>query len=153
MPPKPTYKALEARIKELEQQVATARRTETALKTYSKQWQLTFDAMKEALAVLDEGCRILQCNRAMRQLVNKSEVEIIGRHCWEVVHESDGPISACPCRRVQQSGQRESSGTRIGNRWFEVTVDPQFDPNGKISAFIHIMSDISEHKQAEAALR
>ena len=63
----------------------------------SKIWRDTFNAMSEALCILDTDFRILLCNRAMTELVNQTEAEIIGKPCWEVVHGTDRPIENCPC--------------------------------------------------------
>ena len=116
-------------------------------------WRNTFDAMRESLMILDRDYRVMQCNLAMRKLLNKPEEEIIGRRCWELVHGTENPVEKCPCPRVLTSQQRESMIEEMNGRIYEVTVDPQFDNQGEINAFIHIMSDITEHLHAEAALR
>ncbi len=133
--------------------ITNSRRSDEVLRSASKLWQDTFNAMSEALAIMDADCRIVQCNRAMRQLVKKSDLEIIGRPCWEVVHGTNKPIKSCPCTKVKKSRQRETIIAEMNNRRFEVDIDPQFDEHGEISGYIHIMSDITERDQAAEAQR
>ncbi len=156
MPSIPTYEELRARIQYLERQIeakTVESRSDNALKAASKMWQDTFNAMSEALAVLDTDCRIIQCNRAMLAVVDKPESEIIGKHCWEVVHGSSSPIENCPRRRVKESLRRQTTRIELEQRHFEVAMDPQFDESGSISGYIHIMSDITDRLQSEAALQ
>jgi len=41
----------------------------------------------------------------------------------------------------------------VGNRWLNVTVDPLLDEEGSLIGAVHVIADITEHKQAEEALR
>ena len=141
------------RVDGVMEDITQSRRDHEAVKEASKRWQNTFDAMREALMVLDKDFRVLQCNQAMRNLLNKPEEEILGLHCWELVHGTDNPIGNCPCPKVLESLNRESSILKINDRYQEVAVYPQFNDTGEINAFIHIMTDITEHLQAEAASR
>ncbi len=83
----------------------------------------------------------------------KSRQELIGRHCWEIVHGTSEPIPECPTLRVKQSLGRESMELPIGDRWFEVTVDPILNEEGSYAGAVHIVSDITDRKQAEEELR
>lgn len=133
--------------------ITEARSSENALKAASRRWQDTFNAMSEALAILDKDCRIIQSNKALRILADKPEKEIIGLHCWEVIHGMNNRIEACPCPKVKASRQRETSVVDVGERRFEVAIDPQFDENGEVNGYIHIMSDITEREKIDRALR
>ena len=141
------------RIEGFMEDITENHRAEQALEKASRQWQETFDAMSEALAILDKDCRILRCNRAMVALLQKPETKIMGEFCWKVIHDTDSPIPQCPSPKARLSGQRESTVVEVGERIFEVAVDPQFDSEGRLSSFIHIMSDITEQRRAENALR
>jgi PAS domain S-box-containing protein len=122
-------------------------------KTASKMWRDTFNAMSEALCILDTDFRIVQCNRAMTELLNRPEAEIIGKPCWATIHGSDRPIEDCPCLRVKKHRRRQTLQLEIGERHFEVAVDPRFDERGRIAGYIHIMADITARKQFETALQ
>ncbi len=53
---------------------------------------------------------------------------------------------------AQASSHRESQVIEFRQRWFRVHVDPVLD-QGKAAGFVYIMHDITEHLQAEKALR
>jgi PAS domain S-box-containing protein len=55
---------------------------EEKLRSAALKWQATFDAIGDAVCLLDRKSRILQCNQAMADLVAKPLAEIMGRHCW-----------------------------------------------------------------------
>lgn len=133
--------------------ITEAHSSDNALKAASRRWLDTFNAMSEPLAILDLDCRIVQSNRALRRLVGKSEDEIIGRLCWEIIQSMPGSKEACPCASTELSRQRETAIVDIGERRFEVAMDPRFDEKGRISGYIHIMSDITEREKADRALR
>ncbi|MEJ2156217.1 MAG: PAS domain-containing protein [Desulfobacteraceae bacterium] len=125
----------------------------SAIKEASNMWQVTFNAMSESLAILDKDCRIVQSNKALRTLVGKTEEQIVGRPCWEVIHEKSGRITNCPCAQVRGSRIRQTALIDIGERRFEVAIDPQIGENGEVTGYIHIMSDITEREKTDRALR
>jgi PAS domain S-box-containing protein len=152
----PSYEQLHARVQALERQLeekTTSSQSDSIMKAASKMWQDTFNAMSEALAVLDTDCRIVHCNRAMVELVGKPATDIIGKHCWEVIHGTSSPIKDCPRQRVKEGLQRQVTHLDLADRHFEVAMDPQLDENGRISGYIHIMSDITDRKRSESALQ
>ena len=119
----------------------------------SEPWQAAFDSLNDAVWLMDSDCHILQCNQAARNLFGKDAAEIIGRRCWEVGHGTQEPVQGCPAPRMHRSRQRESMEMSLGQRWYEVTVDPLFDGAGKISGAIHVLRDITKRKQTEQALQ
>ncbi|MFQ5435858.1 MAG: PAS domain S-box protein, partial [Anaerolineae bacterium] len=119
----------------------------------SREWQTTFDAVKDAIFILDADQRILRCNRAAEKLFERTGEELLGKHCWEIVHGTAEPIPECPILRMRQSLQRETIDLSMGDRWFEVAVDPVLDAENRLTGAVHIMSDITDRKQAEEALK
>lgn len=126
---------------------------EEAVSRSAHEWQKTFDANLDAIWLLDKDQQIIRCNKMSEQIFNRTYDEIIGKHCWEIVHGTGQPIPECPLLRVKRSLSRESMELQIGRRWFAVYVDPILDENGSISGYVHIVSDITERKQAEETLR
>ncbi|MDP2045457.1 MAG: GAF domain-containing protein, partial [Deltaproteobacteria bacterium] len=122
------------------------------LRLAASKWQTTFDAIGDALALMDQEGTILHCNKAMADLVGKPCPEIIGRRCWEVVHGTTGPIDDCPMTRMRQSHQREESVLSVGENWFKVAVDPILDPAGNLTGAVHLIADITRIKRTEERL-
>ena len=122
-------------------------------KASSAQWQTTFDAINDAVCLLDMNGKILRCNKAMEGLLKKSSEEIIGSTCWELVHGTDKPIKGCPIVRMKKTLRRETIVLEVDDKWLNIAVDPVIDETGNITSAVHIISDITRGKQAEQSLR
>jgi PAS domain S-box-containing protein len=118
-----------------------------------REWQTTFDSIKDAVWVLDAGQRVLRSNRAAERIFQRPLAEMTGKHCWEIVHGTQEPIPECPILRMRKSLKRERMELQVGERWFEVTVDPILNENNGLSGAVHAVSDITERKQAEESLK
>jgi PAS domain S-box-containing protein len=128
-------------------------RTDEALRNMAREWQSTFDGVADAIWLLDVDQRILRSNKAAAALFGKSVDEMLGRHCWEIVHGTRQPIPECPVVRMKRSRHRESMELPVNGRWYLVVVDPLFAPDGALAGAVHIVSDITERKRTEGALR
>jgi PAS domain S-box-containing protein len=132
----------------------TARmRAEEGLHVSAQRWNNTFDAMSEAISILDSDGNILQCNQALLYLLEKLPDDIIGHPYWEAVFNDREPLPDCAFSRMQKSHHREYATRRLFTRWFNVTVDPILDPAGNLTGCVHILSDISEHRKFEEQLK
>ncbi|NPU98309.1 MAG: response regulator [Candidatus Omnitrophica bacterium] len=129
------------------------KQAEEKMTRLARQWQSTFDAVKDAIFILDADQRVVRTNQAADKLFQRPVDAMTGRHCWEIVHGTTEPIPECPLLRVRQSLQRETRELRMGEFWFEVTVDPILDAENRLTGVVHIMSDITERKQAEERIR
>ncbi len=129
------------------------KQAEEAVARVEREWQNACDSMNDAMLVLDGNHRILRANKMAEKLFQRSFEEQTGKHCWEIVHGTTQPIPECPLPRVQETQERETLELPIGERQYELTVDPILDAAGQITGFIHIVSDITERKWAEEALR
>jgi PAS domain S-box-containing protein len=128
-------------------------RSEEALRSAAREWTATFDGVADAVWVLDDEQRVLRCNKASTALFGKSKQEMMGRLCWEIVHGTRTPITACPFTRMKRNRQRETMELALGERWYQVVVDPLMNPDGKLQGAVHIVRDITLRKQNEVALR
>ena len=116
-------------------------------------WRTTFDAIGDAVSLLDRKHRILQCNQAMADLVGKPVSEIVGRKCWEMVHGTTGPIEGCPIARMWASRRRETLTLQMDDRWLHVTVDPVLNEAGEVTGGVHIIADITQHQRDKDKIR
>ncbi len=99
----------------------------------SAQWHTTFDAINDAVCLLDMNGKILRCNKAMESLLKKSSKKIIGSTCWELVHGTDKPVKGCPIVRMKKTLCRETLVLKVNDKWLNVTVDPSAIPEGMIT--------------------
>ena len=121
---------------------------EERLSAAAAQWRDTFDAMHDCILVLDDDGVILRCNAAAREMTGRSYKELLGRHCYEVLHGSDDFHPDCPHRRSMRSGKAETNILRQDGRWLRSTFQPGAGGQGGV----HVLTDITELKQAEGRL-
>lgn len=114
-----------------------------------QRWFPLLDIIQDVICFIDLKCRVQYCNKTMRELLSKPREEIIGHKCWELMHETSGPIKDCPFKRMLKSGRRETVEYQFNDRHFMVTVDPVLDSMDKIIGGIHITSDITERIRAK----
>lgn len=126
---------------------------ERALREATTQWNSTFNAIRDAICLVDLEGRILRCNDSMAEIVGKSRDEIIGEHCFRLMHGTEGHIAECPLRRLRETRQRENLEITMGEKRVEISVDPLLDDVGNLIGGVHIISDITARKHAEEALR
>lgn len=116
------------------------------------EWALTFNAMKDAICLLDSSATARKCNQSMCKLLNKTEKELIGRKCYEIFHNTHNHIEFCPFTRSRKSIKRETMVLPFDDKIMEVTVDPLVDDKNKFVGAVHIVSDITIRKRMEEAL-
>jgi PAS domain S-box-containing protein/putative nucleotidyltransferase with HDIG domain len=133
--------------------IVERQRASEALRLAAAKWRTTFDAIGDAVGLMDQEGNILQCNQAMADLAGKPFPEIIGRRCWEVMHGTNGPIDDCPMVRMRQSHQREESVLSVGENWLKMAVDPILDEAGNLTGAVHLIADITQIKRAEAQVQ
>lgn len=124
-----------------------------ALEGAAHKWRTTFDAVSDGVILLNRENKILHCNRIVSDLARKPFGEIIGRHCWEVMHNRSSPIKGCPFRRMVKSRQRESLDLPLDGCWFKMTVDPILDDAGDLSGAVHSITATTSVKKEEASQR
>lgn len=130
-------------------EITARKRGEEALQNLAQKWHTTFDAINDSISLLDDQSRVVQCNRAMTELLQRPAGEIIGRPCYELIPGAAGQIETCPSVRALRTRRRETRSWQIGGRWFDVVADPIFDPQGRVTGAVHILSDITDSKKAE----
>lgn len=115
-------------------------------------WQATYDAMADAVFILDVDQRVLRANKAAASYFGIPVEKMKGRRCWEIVHASAAPVAECPVRRMLKSLRRESMELSVGGSHYQVTVDPLKNEKGELCGIVHIVRDITASKQTEQEL-
>lgn len=137
---------------EIEQDITEHRRAEQKIQDLARKWQETFDAVSDAIVILDRDFRVLQWNQAYEEHICKNAPVIAGRDGCQLFHEQDEPSPDCVLLRLQASGKSELMTLRQENRWWAVRADPLFDNAGNLSGAIQVFSDISQRKEFETLL-
>ncbi|MBW1861366.1 MAG: response regulator [Deltaproteobacteria bacterium] len=145
-------KKLEKKMLDLEREIAARRRADEALYVSALSWKTTFDAITDSVSIIDVEGKILQCNKATANFLGKPINEIVGKTCWELVHDTSEPIKGCPVVRMRETLRPESLELAVDDRVLYVATYPILDQDGNLSKAVHIITDITEQKKAKEAL-
>lgn len=140
------------RTNELMNELQERKKAEEKVRRASENWNKTFDAMHDGIALLDADMRIIQSNMIFREFVQRSEDELKNKHCFHFIHNTECPIEDCPFLRMRKSKKREKMELTVKESIIEVMVDPIMDEKGTILGAVHIVSDITERKTIEKEL-
>jgi len=119
-----------------------------------KGWEITFDAIPDLIAILDNNHRVVKVNKAMAEKLSTTPDECIGALCYQVIHHSDLPPENCPHKHLLKDGIAHISEVDEKNLggYFLVTASPIKDDNGNLLGSIHIAHDITHRKEMEEKL-
>ncbi len=109
----------------------------------SEFWGAAFDALSEAIAILDKEYIVVYVNKAMAGKLNLSKERCIGRKCHELVHDAGLPPQFCPYSKLLESGTPQRTITNelgLGGE-VEVVVTPLRNNQG-ICGSVHIIRDL-----------
>lgn len=119
----------------------------------AREWQTTFDAMTESVAIMGVDRKIVRCNRATAEILGKSYQEIIGSDCCAVFHGEQGGFSGCPFDEVLERKETLSITFLSGDRYLEATMHPVQAPDGSIHSLIHLVRDVTDERRLTDRLR
>jgi two-component system cell cycle sensor histidine kinase/response regulator CckA len=130
-------------------------RAAEAIQAGKEDWELTFDAVPDAVIVMDQQCVITRANRATALLVGLKPDELIGKHGYEIFHGTSEQRPDCPHQELIRTGA-EARGD-IYEPWldksFATTATPLRDSTGALRGSVHVMRDVTDRNRIEADLR
>ena len=135
-------------------QVTTERKLAVeALRRAKEEWEFTFNAVPDFIAIIDKEHRIVRVNRAMAEALGAEPEDLVDRACHEIMHSSSGPPPFCPHSQLLADGREHAAEVHELNRDFLVSASPLTDGQGNLIGSVHVARDITERKRAEEALR
>jgi PAS domain S-box-containing protein len=141
-------------IVHIERDITERKNQEREEKAKSDEIQGIFDGITDLLFVIDKNRIITKINKATCDVFKKKPEELLGRHCYEVVHGTNCPWNDCPARKTfktKQTVTEEINDVNLGIPLL-VTTSPILDQDGEVTQIIHIAKDISKMKLAEMEL-
>jgi PAS domain S-box-containing protein len=119
------------------------------------EWEHTFDAIPDLVALIDGESRLLRVNRALAARVGQTPNALIGQPCYAVLHGSECPWPDCPHERTLATGQSATQVVEdpyLGGA-FLITTAPLPGEAGRAPGSVHIARDVTELRRLEAEAR
>jgi two-component system NtrC family sensor kinase len=111
----------------------------------AQQWQATFDALSEGVALVGSNGVVQRCNRAMTSLLGKTYGEIENSLLADLLHQCFGSQTEIP------EGARFIE-LKMGSRFFRLSFDPIASHRDVFEGSIFIVGETTKQKLAEEAL-
>ncbi len=134
--------------------ISERKRAEAAIIKAKQEWERTFDAVPDLIAILDNQHQILRANRAMAERLNTTPQELVGKKCYELVHKSHTPPPGCKMEKMLREGKSydyEFHEDQLDGDFY-ATVTPLVNQDGEIEGCVHVLYDVTRRKQAEIEL-
>ncbi|SEI51384.1 PAS domain-containing protein [Frateuria terrea] len=133
------------------------RQTEAALRKTEERLRLIADSLPVLIAYVDAEQRYRFANQAYEDWFGRNPSDIVGRHVREIAGEAAYQRVRPAIERVL-AGQRQSFEATVAHRndsvrQLQIDYVPEIRPDGSISGYYALGTDISERKAAEATLR
>ncbi len=130
-------------------------RTEIKLDLERKRLQTVTKNMSAGLAVISKDYRILWANDVLKQIFGDIYT---GKNCYALINKLENPCLGCGIKELFEKNKDVVVHEQIvkdieGNDvWLEITVTPIKDPNGRITAALELVNNITERKKYEKQL-
>jgi PAS domain S-box-containing protein len=105
--------------------------------------------------IVDKDYRLVRVGKKLCEVLKRKPEELVGKHCYEVVHGTDKPFPNCPHRKTLETKKAASEEVDDPNLGISllVTNSPVFDERGELIQCVHVAKDITERKKTEESLR
>ena len=138
--------------------ITERKEAEEALRSSREKLRIAFECMADGIAVTDASGNITELNEALVRLHGYScREEIVGRNATELIAEKDKSRVAENLGEVLTGGHTHTGEYKLlaqdgGEVECEVTASRLIDAAGNPAGVVAVVRDITERKQAEAAL-
>jgi diguanylate cyclase (GGDEF)-like protein/PAS domain S-box-containing protein len=148
------YKLPSGEIVAVYDDVTEQKQAEEKIRLSAQEWQATFDSISDLVSIQDTDFRLVRVNKSYADAVKMKPEELIGRHCYEVIHRTSCPIDNCPHQQTLKTKMttiREVYEPGL-NCYLEVSTSPIINENGEVTATVHIAKIINDRKRIETEL-
>jgi PAS domain S-box-containing protein len=125
-----------------------------ALSKSEQEKAVILDSMTELVLYLDKDLRVIWANKAMRAAFNLKPGQLNRRHCYEALHHRSSACRVCPAQRTLKTGEpQEVVDLSSYEKNWVLRSYPVRDEKGILTGIVEIVTDITERRRAEEAMR
>jgi len=127
---------------------------ESGLRTAAEEWKHTFDSMSDGISIHDLDMNLVNANEALAKMLGVPSEELIGKKCYQMVHNKDEAIDDCPMKKSILSTKPEHLEIfePSFDCWLSISCSPLFNELGEITGIVHNVRDITDRKATEEKL-
>lgn len=137
--------------------ITDRKETEEALSHSENKCATLVETAADAIFTVDENGDFISANRAAARYMGREPHEMVGSNLRDVFPEEAAEVHLRGVRSVFETGEARTrldshEVTDIGEKWFNTTISPVKDADGKVLWALGISRDITERKEAETNL-
>jgi len=149
---------LEEANRALKVEIEERQRIEEALRRSEERFRKVFEGAPIGISITDHSYHLVMVNRAFSTMLGYTQEELTTKTFLDITHPDDVALSVRGAEEVFGGPGRVGFEKRYVKKTGEVllarlTVSPLHGNDGKIHWLVALIEDITEHKQAEEALR
>lgn len=112
------------------------------------------DSVTELVLYLDMDLRVIWANKAMLAAFNLKPGQLNGKHCYEALHNRSRACRICPAQRTLETREpHEVVNLSSYEKNWVLRSYPVRDDRGVLTGIVEIVTDITERRRAEEAMR
>lgn len=116
-----------------------------------KEWEATFDAIKDPIFMHDKKFKVIRANRAYQEMAGMEFKEFIGMPYYKVFPKMDGPLKMC--LKAVELQEEEEEEIYFIDKTFKVRFFPIKDADKRYLYSAHIIEDITEKKRTDEKIK
>jgi diguanylate cyclase (GGDEF)-like protein/PAS domain S-box-containing protein len=134
--------------------ISWRKRSEARLQRSERFLNTIFDSIRDPFCIFDNNYQIIRVNDAYAQMKNLPLKDLLGKKCYEVLHDGTTVCDNCIVQKSLQSADPCAKDKLVklanGNEvWYEIYTYPILDDEGKVSHIIEYTRDITDRKKSE----
>lgn len=133
----------------LQEKILEGMKINDELEFVARLWSTTFDTIPDFISVHDKDMKFIRVNKALATFLKNPPDQLIGRTCYEFMHNRSSPWPNCPhLKAIEQNAviTEEIDDKYIGFPIL-VTCSPCFHDDGSLMGTVHVARDISQQKK------
>ena len=142
-------------VQKLEGEIVERLQVEDKIKRGVKEWQGTFDAIRDPVLLMNSDHRIIRANDAASAFLDLPLTDILGSPFQTLFSWTQESIGASPISAAMVSRQHEEVEwlDEARKAWLLISADPILGESGSLQGVILIIKNITKRKAAEKQLR
>jgi signal transduction histidine kinase len=125
------------------------REAEERVRNAAREWRATFDALDQAVILLDRQGMVLRCNQLAAKMLRRDFQQIIHRPLEEVLERAERDVAVALTGAAQAARGSGSDGVRleiaVGNRWYVVyALRVTAGEDGSFAGVVCVLAEITD---------